>query len=148
MAMSIEAEMPRTPARGSIPLDSFGNRLMLARAHAGHISIREAADLCDIGRGAWTNWEKGARPVDIIEVAAVIAEKLDVDKDWLLFGGDLAKGEPRRRLSRRRENVSELYRYPTDRVAVSPLPGSGRPKGRRDSTRPARTVRLPRTAAS
>ena len=78
----------------SIPTDTFAHRLMLARSHAGHLSIREAADLCGLGRGAWTNWERGARAVDIIEVSEVISEKLGIDRDWLLFGGQLA--DPRR----------------------------------------------------
>lgn len=88
---------------GAVPNDSFGNRLMLARAHAGHLSIREAAELCDIGRGAWTNWEKGARPVGLIEIAEVVSEKLGVDRDWLIFGGPLTTPEPagRRQLKRR-----------------------------------------------
>jgi len=72
---------------------------MLARAHAGHISIREAADLCDLGRGAWTNWEKGARPYDKQEIAEIVAEKLGVNYDWLLNGGALEA--PARRPSRR-----------------------------------------------
>lgn len=101
VAMSTEPET-QASARGAIPVDSFANRLMLARATADHLSIREAADLCDIGRGAWTNWEKGARPVDLIECATVIADKLGVDKEWLIFGGTLAPAGPRRQLRRGR----------------------------------------------
>jgi transcriptional regulator with XRE-family HTH domain len=107
-------------------VDSFGNRLKLTRAHAGHLSIREAADRCDIGRGAWTNWEKGARPSDIIEVTEVIAAKLGVDRDWLLFGGSLTPIEPRS-LRRRRS------------VDFKPLAQTA-PTGRRDSTRPVSMV--------
>lgn len=80
---------------GAIPADSFANRLMLTRAHAGHLSIREAADLCDLGRGAWTNWEKGTLPGDIIDVATTVASRLGVDRDWLLFGGQLSQAENR-----------------------------------------------------
>lgn len=80
----------RPTQRGAIPADSFAARLMLARMHAGHLSIRDAAEKCALGRGAWTNWEKGALPGDIIGVATVIADKLDVDRDWLLFGGSLS----------------------------------------------------------
>lgn len=92
--MTTEPQQSATQ-RGGIPADSFANRLMLARAYAGHLSIREAADLCGIGRGAWTNWEKGARPADIIEITAVIADKLSVDRNWLLFGGQLGPADPR-----------------------------------------------------
>lgn len=42
-----------------IPVDSIANRLILARHLAGHLSIREAAARCSIGRGAWQNWERG-----------------------------------------------------------------------------------------
>lgn len=100
MAMTIEPQESADTRRGGIPTDSFANRLMLARAFAGHLSIREAADLCGIGRGAWTNWEKGARPADIIDVATEVADKLGVDRDWLLFGGNLSQEggkTPRRR---------------------------------------------------
>lgn len=85
----------RGAQRGAIPADSFAARLMLIRMHAGHLSIRDAAEKCALGRGAWTNWEKGALPGDIIGVATVIADKLGVDRDWLLFGGSLAKDSPR-----------------------------------------------------
>jgi hypothetical protein len=78
---------------------------MLARAFAGHLSIREAADLCDIGRGAWTNWEKGARPVDMLDVAEVVSEKLNVSREWLLFGGPLSAPEHRRQLRRTRKGT-------------------------------------------
>lgn len=85
----------RKAQRGDIPADSFAARLMLARMHAGHLSIRDAAERCSLGRGAWTNWEKGALPGDIIGVATVIADKLDIDRDWLLFGGALSEDRQR-----------------------------------------------------
>lgn len=133
--MSIEPDQGRATGRGSIPVDSFGNRLMLARAHAGHISIREAADQCGIGRGAWTNWEKGARPVDIIEVAAVVADKLDVDREWLLFGGPLGEVEPRplRRLFR--PTIRSVGEQPNERWAVV---------GRTDSDEPTEPAEPPK----
>lgn len=96
----------RPTQRGAIPADSFAARLMLARMHAGHLSIRDAAERCRLGRGAWTNWEKGALPSDIIGVATVIADKLGVDRDWLLFGGSLAKDSPRS-TQRAAEQVNE-----------------------------------------
>lgn len=89
------------PAKSaSIPADSFAHRLMLARAHAGHMSIREAAELTGLGRGAWTHWEKGGMPVDLDYVVETISEKLGVDPVWLLDGGALAESEPRRRRTR------------------------------------------------
>lgn len=105
--MTVESGQATRTESAAIPADTFAHRLMLARAHAGHISIREAADRCGLGRGAWTNWERGARAVDIIEVASVISEQLGVDRDWLLFGGPLATPEAGsgRNAARRRDNV-------------------------------------------
>lgn len=86
---------PPLSGQGDVPLDSFGNRLMLARAHARERgilhtgSIREAADLCGFGRGAWTNWERGARPLELLAVVRRVSEYLDVSYDWLLYGGPL-----------------------------------------------------------
>lgn len=72
-----------------VPRDSIANRLMLARAEAGHISIREAALMCGLGRGAWQNWERG-RSEPGVSTILLIAERLDVDGQWLALGGQLA----------------------------------------------------------
>lgn len=151
MAMSIEPQQSQTTGGGTIPVDSFGNRLMLARAHAGHISIREAADLCNIGRGAWTNWEKGARPVDVIDVVEVIAEKLGVDREWLLFGGQLSAADrrTRRRLSSGSSQATASYLRQDERPTGHPAVRSSRPRDNRPSGHPSdggthRTARIPR----
>lgn len=134
-------------------MDSFANRLMLARAHAGHLSIREAADLCGLGRGAWTNWEKGARPADIIDIAEVIAEKLGVDRDWLLFGGQLGRQESGRTVRRGRGEpgvqASAHYFHVPERTRDHPTrptsrPRDTRPKGQLAAAGPARSGYLPR----
>ena len=93
--MTIDAAAQKTAAPGGsrIPADTLANRLMLARAQAGHISIREAADLCGVGRGAWTNWEKGAQPEYVDDLVDLIAEKLGCDRDWLRHGGALRPAE-------------------------------------------------------
>lgn len=85
--------------RGRIPADTFAVRLMLARALAGHLSIREACELTGLNRGSWQGWERGLRPRDILDVAQCIAASLDVDEHWLLFGGPLAgpRGMPTKR---------------------------------------------------
>lgn len=80
-----------TPGRtGRIPGDTFSNRLLLTRALAGHISIREACEMTGLNRGSWQGWERGLRPRDILDVAQRISEALDVDREWLLWGGPLA----------------------------------------------------------
>jgi hypothetical protein len=142
--MTAEPQQSAGTQRGGIPVDSFANRLMLARAHAGHLSIREAAELCDLGRGAWTNWEKGTLPGDIIEVATIVAEKLQVDREWLLFGGQLGRQEGR--TVRRGRGSQGIPRY-LDLTVRPDRPHDNRPAGhpRADATNGAtRTARLPR----
>lgn len=131
-----ERELAAEQRRGRIPSDTLPNRLMLARKLAG-VSIREAADLCGLGRGAWTKWENGARPLDLLEVTGVIAEKLDIDVDWLRFGGALAgpRGRETRGLTKR--PTSDTFWNPASTVrSSSRRPMSGRPNGRGDSVRP------------
>jgi transcriptional regulator with XRE-family HTH domain len=149
-------------AKRAIPVDSFAHRLMLARAHAGHLSIREAAERCGFGRGAWTNWEKGTVPLDLEYVAEVIAEKLGVDETWLVIGGGLAAERER---SRRWSTVRPAHHTRTspgsqatvaklqaaDRpmpAAVSASPGrgsAGRPRDNRPKGRAAGSVPNPAT---
>lgn len=127
----LNVETPKR--RGRIPADTLSNRLMLARSMAGHLSIREASEMCGYGRGAWTNWERGARPLDVLDVVSVIADKLDCDKEWLLFGGPLtpSRGRPTNR------SVLDTDEYTWESVQTtthqSVRPPDGRPKVRTDS---------------
>lgn len=128
-----ELDAPRV---GRIPAATLSNRLMLARKLAG-LSIRDAADLCGQGRGAWTNWEKGARPLDYLEVTGIIADKLDIDLEWLRFGKELAdaRGVP---VAKRVTRVPAV-RAEEDRLAYSARterPPTSGPKGRGDHTHP------------
>lgn len=116
-----------TPQR-AIPADTFAARLMLARMHAGHLSIREAAERTGLNYASWANWEQGMRPRDLLAIVAKVSDGLEVDHDWLLFGGPLAgaRGMPTRP---GRDTVR--YRQVTDR------PMSTRPDGRpRTGSRP------------
>ena len=140
-------------ARGRIPADTLSNRLILARALAGHLSIREAATLCGLGHGAWTKWERGARPLDLLEVTATIAERLDVDLEWLRFGGPLdgprGRPVPRRASGKSSGSTGQATaRYP--RPSAQPSPS--RPNVRTDQHAPIsypnagrRPVRVART---
>lgn len=156
-------ETPGDAPAKRIPVDSLANRLMLARAHAGHISIREAADKCGFGRGAWTNWEKGTMPVDLDYVIEVISEKLGVDPVWLADGGALSEPETSRRA--RWSTVRPTHaRRPKDRIAgdgeqTTPAkptltarpadpaerPRVERPRDNRPSGRPGRSAPSPTT---
>lgn len=73
----------------AIPADTFGVRLMLVRAHAGHITVKEAADRSGLNYGSWSNWERGKMPRDVVDVVDAVAEAFDIDRDWLLRGGPL-----------------------------------------------------------
>jgi transcriptional regulator with XRE-family HTH domain len=131
-----ERELVTEQRRGRVPADTLSNRLMLARKLAG-LSIREAADQCGLGRGAWTNWENGARPLDLLEVTGTIADKLDIDVDWLRFGGALAgpRGRETRGLTKR-PTSDTVWNSPSPIRSSSRRPMAGRPNGRGDAVRP------------
>jgi transcriptional regulator with XRE-family HTH domain len=75
-----------------IPGDTFAHRLMLARSEAGHLSIQQAATRCGLKHQSWSNWERGMEPRgDKVEIASLIADGLDTDREWLLFGGALTQ---------------------------------------------------------
>ena len=142
------------PAKGAIPVDSFAHRLRLARAHAGQISIREAADLTGFGRGAWTNWEsKGTIPVDYDYVVEVISDKLGVDPLWLADGGQLAEDTTRSRRwstlrptrSGHRGGAGVQTTVPKVRVTGQRPSGSVRPRPDRPNNRPPAVSGDPRT---
>lgn len=122
---------------GDIPADTFALRLVASRHHAGHLSIREAADKCGLNRGSWQDWERGRRPQDMVDVARAVANGLGMNFNWLLLGGSLlpARGRPTRKVRR----ITDGY----PRVAVRP--SDGRPNGRSSAVRPSvsQTIRRP-----
>lgn len=135
-------EAPPTDRVGRIPADTFSNRLMLARALAGHVSVREAAEMTGLNRGAWDGWEHGRRPRDILDVCRRVADKLDVDFNWLLLGGPLAgpRGVPVR-------PPRDTLRYTALTVRATSSDPFGRPQvGVQAGGRRAVRVGLPRAA--
>jgi transcriptional regulator with XRE-family HTH domain len=123
-----------TQRQRPIPADTLMIRLAIARMHAGHLTIREAAERCGLNYASWSNWEQGSRPRDLLGVAHAVSEGLDVDHDWILFGGRLAG--PRGMPTERRKPLPREYQQATRR------PRPGRPKNRptpdRGNTRPPR----------
>jgi hypothetical protein len=111
-----------TQRQRPIPADTLAVRLAIARMHAGHLTIREAADKCGLNYGSWSNWEQGARPRDLLGVVHAVSEGLDVDHDWILFGGPLAgpRGMPTRR------SASPTHEY----LRMPIRPKDNRPTGR------------------
>ena len=93
MTISTREERPelgQEPKWGAIPIDSFAVRLILARYHAGDLTVRDAAERCGLNYGSWSNWERGSKPRDLLDIIEAISESLGIDRDWLLFGGPLA----------------------------------------------------------
>jgi transcriptional regulator with XRE-family HTH domain len=115
-----EARVIRT-----VPADSFGHRLMLARAERGHLTVKEAAEKCGLNYGSWSNWEHGKLPRDILDVIEAVAEGLNLDRDWLRDGGPLHRQERVRR-------VRQPYN-----------PGPVRPQSRRPRRLDRLTMRQP-----
>lgn len=70
------------------PTDSLSNRLLLVRHELG-LSQREAAAKCGVGFGSWQSWENGRSPRHALRDLAKVAEALDIDRDWLFWGGPL-----------------------------------------------------------
>lgn len=128
--------------RGRIPVDSFAARLKLARLDAGNLTIREAAARCGLNFASWSNWEGGMAPRRIDRVAQKISDTLGIDRDWLLYGGPLAKEN-----EDRSAHAEEAAGIPNSSYvgAVLPLsrantaPAGTHPRGRGDSTRPRET---------
>lgn len=108
-------------SRPGIPRDTFEHRLMLARSHAGRLSIQDAAAKVGVKHQSWSNWERGIRPRDIIDVAELISEKLGIDRDWLLFGGQLAAPEGRT-VRRVRPNAGSVR--VAERMTPEPIPAA------------------------
>jgi transcriptional regulator with XRE-family HTH domain len=114
---------------GAIPEDTYARRLMLARHHAGQLSIRDAAEKCGLNYRTWADWESGSQSRTKVEDAQIIAETLGVDRDWLLHGGPLTVPERRRRAAatqrktyasaRPGERYSRAHRRPRPRRRVA-----------------------------
>jgi transcriptional regulator with XRE-family HTH domain len=70
------------------PIDSFAIRLLLVRRALG-LTQEEAAEKCGLDNGSWSNWENGKNPRNMAEAVHKIVRALGVDRDWLIWGGDL-----------------------------------------------------------
>lgn len=71
-----------------IPTDTFGTRLFIIRKQR-ELTVEAVAKICGVAQPTWTTWEKGAHPRDLVGTVRKIAEALDVDRDWLMWGGPL-----------------------------------------------------------
>lgn len=108
------------PKKAQIPADTFAHRLMLVRAHAGYMTVKDAAERAGLNYGSWSNWERGSMPRDLLDVVQKISDALDIDYDWLLFG-DRRSG---------RQTLRGLY-PPTTKRRANPKPSTDRPRAGR-----------------
>jgi transcriptional regulator with XRE-family HTH domain len=114
--------------RGRIPADTFANRLLLARRMNG-LTIKQAAELIQVEgerdvASSWSNWENGRRPRDAPDTIRIIATALDVDEQWLMFGGPLSPSVRPARITRRPGEATARY------LSMSDRPRDNRPRGR------------------
>jgi transcriptional regulator with XRE-family HTH domain len=68
-----------------IPANTFGLRLVQVRVARG-LSQVEAAQICGLDDGSWSNWERGTTPRRMDRVVQKIHDGLGVDRNWLMFG--------------------------------------------------------------
>ena len=67
-------------------LETFGARLALIRWDRG-LNMKEAATVCGIAPATWRSWElDGMQPRDYLAMCRLIADRLGVDLQWLVFG--------------------------------------------------------------
>lgn len=71
------------------PTDSLAHRLVLLRHELG-LSQREAAIRTGVSFGVWQGMESGRATRGVDRAVAAIADTLDVDRNWLMWGGPLA----------------------------------------------------------
>lgn len=128
-----------TEHQRSIPTDQFRYRVLLARLHAGGLTTREAAARCGVTYASWSNWERGMKPRDLLDVVEKISEGLEVDRDWLLWGGPLApeqRGERPQTARNRLQTVDNV-------TSAEGRPGAVSGRCRRGD-RPAKSAHRPR----
>ena len=90
-SMAAHEAVDAAGAQPLIPEDSFALRLVIIRRHLG-LSQEEAAARCGLDDGSWSNWENGTKPRGMDRVVGTIAAGLNVDRDWLMWGGPLSPG--------------------------------------------------------
>lgn len=124
------SDQPRVDS-GTIPVDTLAARLVLVRMHRGYLTIKQAAALCGVNYGSWSNWERGIEPARRMEVVDKIADGLHIDRHWLMFGGPLAEAEENRDRWRLPPTITELKESRTE----------GLDTGRYQATAPQRLIR-------
>lgn len=82
--------MSTQPTERWIPRDTLAVRVLLVRTALG-LSQREAAARSGLTFGSWQSMEDGRSPRDLPAKVARISVAFGVDRDWLMWGGPLAR---------------------------------------------------------
>lgn len=127
--------VPEQPRRGRRPADTFSNRLTLAIRLTG-LTIRDFAEQAGLDDGSVSNWSRGMRPREMVDICQAIADAHDIEFDWLLLGGPLLP--PQGRSTKRPGRVT--LRYPKVAVCTRASGSNGLPR----SSEAGQLVRRPR----
>ena len=84
-----------TPNRRRVPTDTLPLRLVMLR-HEANISQRRAAFQCGITPRIWQGMEEGRSTANLLDVLQTVADEFGYDRDWLAYGGELDKKNPRK----------------------------------------------------
>ena len=77
-----------------VPENTFGLRLRMVRIVLG-LSVEEISERCGVAPATWSKWERGSQPRGLVRTVEAIVEQTGVNRDWLMFGGDLAVSSTR-----------------------------------------------------
>ena len=87
--MTINDEAGSIPAQ-KVPEDTLAVRVYIARRER-RLSQRAAAEQCGLTFGEWQGIEDGRKVGELDRKVSLIADGLDYDRDWLMWGGPLRK---------------------------------------------------------
>lgn len=73
-----------------VPRDTFSSRLRQVRNELG-LKVEEMAATCGFPMPTYNSWERGRRPHKLDEVVRKIVDATGVDRDWLMWGGDVGR---------------------------------------------------------
>lgn len=87
--MSSTEEVSNIPVQ-KVPEDTLAMRVGVARRER-RLSQRAAAEQCGLTFGEWQGIEDGRKVTELDRKVAQIADGLDYDRDWLMWGGPMRK---------------------------------------------------------
>jgi transcriptional regulator with XRE-family HTH domain len=116
---------------------TFGARLALIRQRMGWGNVKQAAAACGLPPESWRRWERDGRsPRDILDIAAVIAERTGCDYGWLLAGARLTSYAATR--AGKGPEINSRYSAPTEKTRPPGHPKDATPHW--STRRPGRLI--------